>query len=80
MSALGFKASVVPNLLASSLICNGFLRLTSGVTPADLLIVRISATPFLFTYLYTQGLEPRIERVEQCVQACNRLSHAGVPC
>ena len=53
MSALGFKAMVVPHLCTSSLACNGFLRFTSGVTSAELLTVNIAAKPFGSMYLYT---------------------------
>ena len=38
MSALSFKARVDHLLHASLPVCIGFLRFTSGVTPADLLI------------------------------------------
>ena len=37
MSALDFKAREDPSFYASSPACNGFLRFTSGVTPANLL-------------------------------------------
>ena len=43
MSALGFEARVDP-LLACFVTCmNGFLRFTSGVTPADLLMGSMAA-------------------------------------
>ena len=65
MSALGFKARVDPHLHASLPAYEGFLRFTSVVTPAGLLLISIAADPFLLTYLqrYLQvlvGLNPRL--------------------
>ena len=44
---------------------NRFLRFTSGVTPADLLVANMVAEVFqstYFTYMQMVGLESRIER------------------
>ena len=43
MSALGFTARADLLLAFSSPLCNGFLRLTSGVTHADLLMAMMAA-------------------------------------
>ena len=51
-----------PHLCASSPVHNGFLRFTSGATPADCIEVSIAAKPFWSTYLWALvevwGLEP----------------------
>ena len=36
----------IPSLDASFPVCNGFLRFTTGATPADLLVVSMEAEPF----------------------------------
>ena len=47
-SVLSFKASVGSSHLHSLLpACNGILRFTSGVTPADLLVARMATELFL---------------------------------
>ena len=45
------KSGWIPCLHASSPVFNGFIRLTSGATPADLLTASIAAEPFWSTYL-----------------------------
>ena len=45
-SALGFKARVDSHLCALLPACNGFLRLTSGATPADPLAASMAAKLF----------------------------------
>ena len=48
---------------------NGFLRFTSGVTPADLLVLSTVAEPFQFTYTCKSigGAQVRIECTSQHV-------------
>ena len=55
MSALGFKAreDSLTCMLCLSTVCNGFLRFTSGVTLADLLVASMAAEPFHPFYLCT---------------------------
>ena len=53
MSALGFKARV-DFMLACFLACMLFLRFTSGVTCADLLMASMAARPFLPIYCSCQ--------------------------
>ena len=44
MSALACKASVDPLLVTACMhACNGFLRFSYGVTPADLLMASLAA-------------------------------------
>ena len=45
------KSGWIPCLHASSPVFNGFIRFTSGATPADLLTASIAAEPFWSTYL-----------------------------
>ena len=47
------KLGWIPCLCASLPVCNGFLRFTSGVTPADCMEVSMAAKPFQSTYLQT---------------------------
>ena len=66
--ALSFKAGVDPCLCASLSVCNGFLRFTFSVTPADLWPASISAKSFdpHTCNVYLQaflGLNPEIEYV-----------------
>ena len=42
-----------PHLHALSLVYNGILRFTSGVTPTDLLVANMAVKPFWSTYLQT---------------------------
>ena len=46
------KRGLIPHSHASLPVCNGFLRLISGATPADLLMASMAAKPFWSTYLY----------------------------
>ena len=53
------KPGWIPHLCALSSMCNGFLRFTSGVTPADLLAACMAAEPFQSMYMqimYPQAL------------------------
>ena len=52
ISALGFKARVIRHLHTSSPVSNGYLRFTSGASPAALLTASIAAEPFWPMYLY----------------------------
>ena len=67
---LGFNTRVDP--LPT---CSGFLRFTSGATPAELLMASMAARFFLSTYLYIYiqpfvVLDPRIESAAQCAAQC----------
>ena len=42
-----------PCLSALLAVCNGLVRFTSGVTPADFLVASMVEEPFLSTYLCT---------------------------
>ena len=53
-STLAFKAKVDPLLVCFLPSCNGFLRFTSGATPADLLVVSRAAEPFWSRYFTCQ--------------------------
>ena len=62
-------------LCASPLMCNGFVRFTSGPTSADLVIASIVAEPLWSMYLYQRyivdlyalvGLKPKIECAVVC--------------
>ena len=78
MSALNFKARMIPRLYASLPTGNVFLRFTSGVTPVDLLAASMAAEPFdPHTCTCVQalvGLEPSII----CATCTNCLSHPGM--
>ena len=52
------KPGWIPHLHAFSPACNGFLRFTSGVTPANCIEVTVATKPFRPTYLqiYPQAL------------------------
>ena len=64
----GFQSQVAS--LACMLCRDGFLRFTSGVTPANLLAASMAAEPFLSTYFF-QALVG-VELAQQC--AIYRLS------
>ena len=71
----GFQSQGLSTCLhASSPTCNGFLRFTSGVTPADLLVASMAAKPFQSTYLHTYkylwGLSPGSST--RCLAVCNK--------
>ena len=51
----------MPRMRALSPACSGFLRFTSGATPADLLAVSIEVEPFRSTYLYASIRETRTQ-------------------
>ena len=68
-SVLAFNARVC----ALSPACNGFLRFTSGATPADLLVVSMTAEPFLSTHWHTSISGARVcDRACQCLTACDK--------
>ena len=54
-SALGFQAQVDPHLYAFSPGCNGFLRFTSGATPADFLTASMAAGHILYMHVKEVG-------------------------
>ena len=62
ISALEFKARMDPHLLTSSPTCNGFLRFTSGATPADLLKASTEDKAEMFGY----RLQPEIQFIKVC--------------
>ena len=43
------KTALIPHLHASLPVCNGFLNLTSDMTPADLLVASMAPEPFQST-------------------------------
>ena len=68
MSALLSKPGWSSCLCASLSACNGFLRFTSGATPADHFMTSMAAEPFWSTYLHTciqtlVRLKPRIQYI-----------------
>ena len=74
------KLGWICHLCDLSLAWNGFLRFTSGATPADLLTASMTAEPFdpfTCTCIYKHLWDTR-DRVRGSVwQACYRLSHTG---
>ena len=70
-----FRLEWVGHLHSSSPICNGFLRFTSGETPAD---SQHGSQPRLFHLLVQTlvGLKPGIECAAQCMQTYYKMSYA----
>ena len=67
---------------ASSPVCNGFLRFTSGVTPAELLKTSLAAEPFLIhilalIYSSIGGTWTRIKCLAQFLQTRYWISHVS---
>ena len=88
MSLLGFKTSGIPHLCALSPACNGFLRFTSSVTPANLLVARMAANAFTHL-LFKQRWIPRLHApwtfLTECVRyfiqrLVNYRTYSKVPC
>ena len=67
------KAGWIPHLHALSPVCNGFLRFSSGATPADVLSASMVAMPFQSTYLQIMwwGFEPKTNWA-----CCSKQSHS----
>ena len=63
-----------PCLNSWSAVYNGFLRFTSGVTPADLLMTSMVVEPFQSIYLHTSiGGSPIQDQACHCLTACNKV-------
>ena len=65
---MGFKARMDPSRVCFAPMCNGFLRFTSGVTAAGLLVARMAVKPFSTHTLANistgiAGAQPKTEHV-----------------